>query len=118
MGLTTSGYGGKNEGLMRTERVARRTCQLIRAVRREKHIPQTELCEVLGVSQATLSKIENQETEPSVVVWLRFCDLFRIPSSLPLDPRGFDAYLKSVESRTRELASRAGRPRRAASGRG
>jgi transcriptional regulator with XRE-family HTH domain len=80
---------------MKADQISRRICELFRAERKARGITQVELSESLGISQATLSKIENHETEPGVVVWLRFCAMFRLSADLPLDRAKYDQLLRS-----------------------
>jgi len=68
---------------MQRTRLETKVCKIIREKRKprgkpEATIPQTTLCELLGISQATLSKIENMETVPSLDAWLKFCRLFKL----------------------------------------
>ena len=62
-------------------RLELRACKVMRLTRKPPRnpkaaIPQTALCQALGISQPTLSKIEHGETVPSLDTWFRFCRLF------------------------------------------
>lgn len=46
--------------------------------RKGKGMTQMRMSKIIGVSQATLSKIESGELEPRLSVWLKFCEKFEI----------------------------------------
>lgn len=54
----------------------------IRKERLGRGITQVNLAKLLGISQATMSKLENGETMPKAEVWLRFCRKFGLDPML------------------------------------
>jgi len=63
---------------MRRTKLELQICKAVRDERKDRSIPQTTFCQILGISQATLSKIENKETVPSVDAWIKFCRAFEV----------------------------------------
>jgi transcriptional regulator with XRE-family HTH domain len=52
-------------------------------LRKKKGITQVELSSRLGISQATLSKMENGLAEPTALQWFEFCRLMKIRLDAP-----------------------------------
>ncbi len=50
--------------------------QIIKEIRKENKLTQSELASILGISQANLSKIEAGERELKVSQWLKLCEYF------------------------------------------
>ena len=70
---------------------------IMRAVRKYSNLQQWEFAEILGSSQAMISKIKNQTHEPELILWFRFLDAFNIKdtkcflnNSIELDETLFD----------------------------
>lgn len=56
---------------------------IFKSIRKIKDFTQSDLAEILGVSQSYLSKIESANMMPSAYHWMLFCEYFCIhPNSL------------------------------------
>ncbi len=55
----------------------------IKDLRKKRGVTQVELAARLGISQATLSKMENGLAEPTAVQWFEFCRLMKIRLDAP-----------------------------------
>lgn len=53
---------------------------IFRAARKEAGFSQIDIARKLGISQGTLSKLENGVLTPSAPLWFEFCKLTKIPS--------------------------------------
>lgn len=83
------------------EQIAR----LMRAVRKSHKITQVEMAERLGVTQATVSKIESGLSMPSLYTWLRFCRAMELNCELPLIQTSMDQKIREAESELAKLMS-------------
>jgi len=59
---------------------AARISLLFRAGRKDRGFSQLDVSQALGISQGTLSKLENGVLSPSATLWFDFCSLTGIPS--------------------------------------
>lgn len=66
---------------MLSDELALNTGPLFRAVRKFLNLQQWEFADILGSSQAMISKIENQIHTPDLIIWFRFLDSFNIKDS-------------------------------------
>lgn len=48
----------------------------LRELRKEKALTQTQLAQILNVSQATVAKWETGDREPDLIMILRLCEVF------------------------------------------
>ena len=48
----------------------------LRELRKEKALTQTQLAQILNVSQATVAKWETDDREPDLIMILRLCEVF------------------------------------------
>lgn len=61
-------------------KTARNTARIIRSARKHANLTQTELAQVLEVSQSAVSKLESGLLIPSVYQWFEFCRYTNIPT--------------------------------------
>lgn len=59
---------------------AARIALLFRAARKDAGYSQSDISKGLGISQGTLSKLENGVLTPSAPLWFEFCKMTKIPS--------------------------------------
>jgi transcriptional regulator with XRE-family HTH domain len=55
----------------------------MKQLRKKKGVTQVDLSSRLGISQATLSKMENGLAEPTALQWFEFCRLMQIRLDAP-----------------------------------
>ena len=79
------------------QQVLTRMAYLIREERRARNLTQQEVAKQLQVTQGSLSKLENGESAPNVVVWLRFCSSFGLPENIPMNDARYKAHAKHLE---------------------
>lgn len=82
------------------------SAQIIRSVRKSLKINQTALCKELGISQGTLSKLENGILEIHALEWIAFCDKFLIDPNVLT--KGFVTFLPEVSQVSTKKGSQIG----------
>jgi DNA-binding XRE family transcriptional regulator len=60
------------------ERFQKKAAIKIREVRKSKELSQTEVGKIVGLSQASISKLENCDVHPGAYEWNRFCQIFGV----------------------------------------
>ena len=66
---------------------------LFHAVRKKYQYSQKEFSAGLSISQGFLSKIEACASIPDVIVWLNFCEKFKLSPSVILSDREYQAIM-------------------------
>lgn len=77
---------------------------LFKAIRLNRQMNQQQLSDLLGISQSAISKVEAGALQPSVFVWLRFCELFELRSDLPLRAPLFNSFVTSCKPKVAKTA--------------
>lgn len=54
----------------------KKICNFIYEKRKELGLTQKQLADYIGVTQALISKIENGQFVPALIIWFKFCDTF------------------------------------------
>lgn len=70
-------YGMKAKSTLLPDTL-QRTCRIFREVREATGLSQIDFSQRLNMSQAQVSKIENEQIAPSLVTWVNFCATFEI----------------------------------------
>jgi DNA-binding XRE family transcriptional regulator len=55
-----------------------RSSKIMREARKRRGLKQTDVARALGVSQASISKLEAGKLMPSALIWFTFCQLTKI----------------------------------------
>ncbi len=88
------------------ENVLARMAQLFRDERRVRDLTQQEVADQLKITQGSLSKLENGESAPNVIVWLRFCALFGLPENIAIQDSRFKARASQLEKALKKAESK------------
>lgn len=79
------------------ELILNRMAFLIHAERSVRGLTQQEVADRLKMTQGAYSKLENGEAAPNVIHWLSFCELFKLPASIPYDDVRYMRRVKEIE---------------------
>lgn len=76
--------------------VSRRISILFYEERVARRLSQVELAKKLKMSQPHLSKIDNGLATPTLLNWIRFTELFSVPSDIVTNEAAFEAHLTQL----------------------
>jgi len=78
-----------------SEKINHTLSAIFRATRKFHSLKQTEFATILGTTQGTVSKIENELLNPELILWFNFLKIFKITSSSCFSQDGAE-FIKEV----------------------
>ena len=85
-----------NQEMEKNKNFARKTSVLFKVGRKSLGLNQEQLADKLDMSQGTLSKLERAQQIPSLITWLKFCDILNITPDVILSEVDFSQKVNTL----------------------
>lgn len=77
--------------------VESRMCELFKKQRQSRGLTQIDVAKLIGITQASVSKIEAGTVAPSALSWLRFCNALFLDPRIPMNEAIFSQEIGRLE---------------------